>query len=91
MSKYNIEELEEKIIKCKRVKIEDVNIDNVDKLSEIKISKKKKGDERILDYIKKVSNPYLLNINGIIVRLEFLHNGKSAEECISNVVSKVYK
>ena len=69
MSKYNIEELEEKIIKCKRVKIEDVNIDNVDKLSEIKISKKKKGDERILDYIKKVSNPYLLNINGIIVRL----------------------
>lgn len=91
MNKYNIQELEEKIIKSKNVKIDDVSIDDIDKISEIKISKKRTGNERILDYIKKVTNPYLLNINGRIVKIEFTNNGKSAEECISNVLSKVYK
>ncbi len=91
MNKYNIKELEEKINKSKKVEIEDVSVDDIDKISEIKISKNKSGNERILDYIKKVSNPYLLNINGRVVKIEFSSNGKSAEECISNVLSKVYK
>ena len=91
MSRYNLKELEEKVIKCKQISIEDVNIENIDKLADIKISKKKKGNERILDYIKGVSNPYMLNINGSIVKIDFVKNNKKAEECIASVISKIYK
>lgn len=91
MSKYNLEKLETKIIQCKNTRIEDVNIEDIDKISEIKIDRKKKGNERILDFINKVSNPYIFNIDGRIVKIEFTNNNIKAEECISNVVSKVYK
>ena len=36
-SKYNIKELEEKINRCKSMKLEDINPDDVDELSSIKI------------------------------------------------------
>ena len=41
MNKYNITELEEKIKKSKKFGVNEVNIDDVDDLCEIKISRKK--------------------------------------------------
>ena len=37
MEKYNIKELEEKIKRCKYIKVNEVNIDDVDELNEIKL------------------------------------------------------
>ena len=50
MDKYNIKELEEKLNKCKNMKLEDINQDEVDELSSIKIDRRKLIDERILDF-----------------------------------------
>ena len=36
MDKYNIKELEEKINRCKNMKLEDINPDEVDELTSIK-------------------------------------------------------
>ena len=54
MDKYNIKELEEKINRCKNMKLEDINPDEVDELTSIKIDRRKSSEERILDLqIKK--------------------------------------
>lgn len=91
MNKYNIEKLYEKIKKCQNISAENIDVDSIDNLSEIKIDRKKKGNDRILDFIDKVSNPYIFNIDNQIVKIEFTNNSKNAEECITNVISKIYK
>ena len=54
MEKYNIKELEEKIKRCKYIKVNETNIDDVDELSGIKISRKRSKEEKILDFIRLI-------------------------------------
>lgn len=91
MSCYDIDELENKIKTCKNLSIDEVDIDKIDELSEIKISKKKKGNERILEFIKNISNPYIFKVKDKIVKVEFANNGVSAEDSITNIVSTIYR
>ena len=46
MEKYNVNELEEKIKRCKYIEANEVNKDDVDELSDIKISRKKSKEEK---------------------------------------------
>ena len=48
MDRYNIKELAEKINRCKNIKLEDINPDEVDEISSIKIDRRKSSNERIL-------------------------------------------
>lgn len=41
MNKYNLEELKEKLERCKNIPIEEINPDDVDNIEDIKISRKK--------------------------------------------------
>lgn len=40
MDKYNIEEIKEKLERCRNIPIEDINPDDVDDLEDIKTSRK---------------------------------------------------
>ena len=91
MEKYNIKELEEKIKRCKYIKVNETNIDDVDELNRIKISRKKSKEEKILDFIGETKNPYIFKVNGKLVKLEFTDNGTNAETAIMNVIKRLYK
>ena len=91
MKKYNIKELEEKLKICKDIDLSEVNIDEVDDLNEIRISRKKSKEERIIDFINKTKNPYIFKVNGRLVKLEFTDNGKKAEDVIINVIKSIYR
>lgn len=91
MNKYNITELEEKIKKSKKFGVNEVNIDDVDDLCEIKISRKKSKEEKILDFISNTKNPYIFKVNGKLVKLEFTDNGRNAEAAITNVIKSIYR
>ena len=91
MKKYNIKELEEKLKICKDIDLSEVNIDEVDDLDKIKISRKKSKEERIIDFINKTKNPYVFKVNGRLVKLEFTGNGTNAENAITNVLKSLYK
>lgn len=91
MNKYDIGKLDKKLKQCKNISVDNIDVNSIDNLSEIKIDKKKKGNDRILDFINKVSNPYIFYIDNQIVKIEFSNNSKNAEECITNVISKIYK
>lgn len=91
MKKYNITELEEKLKRCGDISIKEVDPNDVDNLDDIKIDRRKKPNERILDFISKTKNPYIFKINGRLVKIEFSDNEKSAEECITKVIKSLYE
>ena len=90
MDKYNIKELEEKLNRCRNMKLEDVSLEDVDEISSIKIDRRKPSNERILDFIAKVKNPYIFKVNGKLVRISFSDTDKTAEDCLTNVLKNLY-
>ncbi len=91
MDKYNIKELEEKLNRCRNMKLEDVSLEDVDEISSIKIDRRKPSNERILDFIAKVKNPYIFKVNGKLVRISFSDTDKTAEDCLTNVLKNLYR
>lgn len=89
--KYNIQELEEKLEKCRNMRLEDVTLDDVDELGSIKIDRRKSSNERILDFLTKVKNPYIFKINGRLVRMRFSENGPTADECLTRMLKNLYR
>ena len=91
MDKYNIEQIKEKLERCRNIKLEDVTLDDVDEISSIKIDRRKPSNERILDFILKGKKTYIFKVNGKLVRISFSDNGKSAEDCLTNVLKNLYR
>lgn len=89
--KYNIQELEEKLNRCKNMKLENITLDDVDELGSIKIDRRKSSNERILDFLTKVKNPYIFKVNGRLVRMRFSENGPTADECLTNMLENLYR
>ena len=91
MDKYNLKELEEKLNRCKNMKLEDVTLDDVDEISSIKIDRRKSSNERILDFIMKAKNPYIFKVNGKLVKIRFSDTDKTAEDCLTSVLMNLYR
>ena len=90
-NKYNIKDLKEKLNRCRNMKLEDVTLDDVDEISSIKIDRKKPSNERILDFILKIKNPYIFKVNGKLVRISFSNTGVAAEDCLTRVLENLYR
>lgn len=75
------------------MKIEDISLDDVDDIKDIKIDRRKSSNERILDFISKTKtkNPYVFKINGRLVRIRFSENGPTADECLSRMLENLYR
>ena len=94
MNKYNLKEIEEKFNRfnrCRNMRLENVTLDDVDEISSIKIDRRKPSEERILDFIIKVKNPYIFKINGRLVRIRFSENGPTADDCLTRVLENLYR
>lgn len=81
----------EKIKRCKDMSLEDVTLDDVDEISDIKIDKRKSSNERILDFLNKVKNPYIFKVKGKLVRIRFSNTEKTADDCLTNVLKNLYR
>ena len=90
-NKYNLKELQEKLEKWRNMRLEDETLDDVDELGTIKIDRRKSSNERILDFLTKVKNPYIFKVNGRLVRMRFSENGPTAEDCLTNVLKNLYR
>ena len=91
MDKYNIKELTEKLERCRNVNLNDVKLEDVDEITDIKIDRRKSSNERILDFITKAKNPYIFKVNGNLVRIRFSDTDKTADECLTNVLKNLYR
>ena len=91
MKKYDIDKIIEKVEKYKDMDLNEVNLDDIPDINEIKIDKRKSKEERILDFLSQVENPYVFKVNGHLVQIGFTDNGKSVEDCLTNVLESLYK
>lgn len=91
MDKYNLEEIKEKLERCKNIPIDDINPDEVDDIKDIKISRKKCREERILDFIVATKNPYVFKVNGTLVKISFTNDKRNAKDCINRILKNLYK
>ena len=91
MKKYDIERIIEKVEKYKDMNLNDGNPDDIPDINEIKIDRRKPKEERILDFLSQVENPYVFKVNGRLVQIGFTDNGKTAEDCLTNVLKDLYR
>ena len=85
----NKDYLKEKLIKCKGVSFDEVNIDELDDITKINFSKKSNSNEKIIDFIKSAKNPYMFKCNGR--KIAFSNNYEIAENKLKDTVNKIYK
>lgn len=91
MNKYDIKSLERKLEKCRSMSLDDVSLNDVDEITDIKIDKRKSSNERILDFLNKVKNPYIFKVKGKLVRIRFSDTEKTADDCLTNVLKNLYR
>ena len=91
MYKYNIEELAEKLERCRNVNLDDVKLEDVDEITDIKIDRRKPTNERILDFIIMTKNPYIFKVNGKLIRMRFSDTDKAAKDCLTNALKNLYR
>lgn len=91
MNYEDIKKLSDKLERCRNISLDEVNIDEVDEITEIKIDKRKSSNERILDFLNKVKNPYIFKVNGKLVRIRFSETNKTADECLTDVLKNLYR
>ena len=87
----NFDELRLKLIEKQKLTFDEVDLDELEEISEIKISKKSNSNEKIIDFIKSSSNPYMFKCNGRKVKIEFSNTEQKAKDTLTNVLKEVYK
>ena len=87
----NLEELKERINKYKDISLEEINPNNIDDITSINIDKRKSSNERLLDFLMKVKNPYVFKVKGKLVKISFSEDSnKTADDCLTNVLKNLY-
>ena len=87
----DLNKLKEKVDKYKDCDLKSINPDDIPDINELKIDKRKSREDRILDYLNQVENPYVFKIIGHLVKIGFSNSDKTADDCLTNVLSSLYK
>ncbi|MEG1313843.1 MAG: hypothetical protein RSD40_05965 [Bacilli bacterium] len=91
MDGIQLEKLREKLERCKNIPLNKIDINDVDEISDITIDKRKSSNERILDFLNKVKNPYVFKVNGKLVRIMFSDTERTADDCLTDVLKNLYR
>lgn len=91
MNNTDINKLIEKLDKCRNLDLSEIDINEVDEITNIKIDRRKSSNERILDFLNEVKNPYVFKVNGRLVRIRFSDTEKTADECLTSVLQNLYR
>lgn len=91
MKNYDLKELKRKVKYYKDIPIDEVNSADVIDIKDIKIDRRKSSDERLLDFLNVVENPYVFKIKGRVVKVNFSDSDKTAEDCLTSVLKSLYK
>ena len=75
----------------RNVSLDDIKLEDVDEITDIKIDRRKPSNERILEFLIKVKNPYIFKVHGKLVRIHFSDTDKTAEDCLTNVLKNLYR
>ena len=54
----DIDNIKNKVKKCADMNLQDINIQDIDEITDITINRKKDSNNRIMDFLDKTKNPY---------------------------------
>ena len=91
MEKIDLKRLKEKLDKCRNIELSNVKLDDVDEITDIKICKRKSSNDRILDFLNEVKNPYVFKVKGKLVKIIFSDTNKTADDCLTDVLKNLYR
>lgn len=91
MKNYDLKDLKRKVKYYKDIPVGAINPDEVIDIKDIKIDRRKSSNERILDFLNEVENPYVFKIKGRVVKVSFSENGKTVDDCLTSVLKSLYK
>ena len=74
------------IEEMKQLSIKECDKEQLVDLSRIEIDGEKSKQERILDYLRQVKNPYYFKVGDVAVRLAFDEGGRSFQQCMEELV-----
>ena len=74
------------IEEMKQLSIKECDKEQLMDLKSIEIDEEKSKEERILDYIRQVKNPYYFKVGDVAVRLSFDEGGRTFQECMEELV-----
>ena len=69
----------------------DFNIDDLVDIRNIKINVNQPIQEKIVDFVKKVKNPYLFKVGDVVVKVNFNNNGSTFQEKFENYLKECIK
>ena len=70
----------------KQISIKECDKEQLVDLLSIEIDGAKSKQERMLDYLRQVKNPYYFKVGDVAVRLVFDEGGRSFQECMEKLV-----
>ena len=70
----------------RRLSIKECDKEQLTDLSSIEIDSKKSKQERMLDYVRQVNNPYYFKVGDVAVRLVFDEGGRSFQSCMEELI-----
>lgn len=70
----------------KQISIKECDKEQLTDLSSVVIDSEKSKEERILDYLRQVKNPYCFKVGDVAVRLVFDEGGRSFQQCMEELV-----
>ena len=70
----------------KNKNFEDLNSNELVDIKNIEIDTSKTKIEKLIDFIKKIKNPYLFKVGDIIVKIKFSNNNQSFQEKMENII-----
>ncbi len=91
MKKINIEKIKDKVNRLESIPLSEIKINEVDEITNISINRRKSSNERILDFLNTVKNPYVFKMNGKLIKISFSKTNKSADDCLTNALKSLYK
>lgn len=90
MEKEKIDIISKKLSENENKNIDDVNIYEVDNITDIKIDNRKTSIERITEFLLNTKNPYIIKNNNTIIKIEFRNNSKKAKDSVESIFKNIY-
>lgn len=69
----------------------DFNIDDLVDIRNIKINVNQPIQEKIVDFVRQVKNPYLFKVGDVVVKVNFNNNGSTFQEKFENYLKECIK
>ena len=78
--------MRKEIEEMKQLSIKECDKEQLTDILNIEIDETKSKEERMLDYLCQVKNPYYFKVGDVAIRLVFCEGGRSFQQCMEELV-----